>query len=334
LNFIKERKEIFALFFCRILFSHSFSNKKTEKNVSKKENGFDILPPKVDVVFKMLFGDKRNIEILTAFIEAVLDKKINNVLLLDTTIKKKSPNDKSGIVDVKVELGNGEIVDIEMQARNVSEFRSRISYYSAGMLVEQIGRGGKYSDIKPVISIIIVAQSLIIESNKCHNIFLMLEKDEKFPFNDLQEIHILDLSRIKREENERLSNWLEFINSEKEEEFMTVSQKDEKIKLAYGELKVLSADKKRRMAYEARLREQRDVWAFEDAARLEGIREGRQEGIREGRQEGIREGRQEGILEGRQEGIREGRQERTREILALWEQGIPLSEAKKKLGLK
>jgi len=58
---------------------------------------------------------------------------------------------------------------------------------------------------------------------------------------------------------------------------MSVAQKDKIIKLAYGELKVLSADKKRRMAYEARLREQRDNWAFEDAARREGMQQGMQE---------------------------------------------------------
>jgi predicted transposase/invertase (TIGR01784 family) len=108
-------------------------------------------------------------------------------------------------------------------------------------------------------SIIIVAESLISESKKCHNVFSMLEKEELFSFNDLQEIHILDLSRIKNEKKESLSDWLNFINSEEEEEFMAVAQKNKFVNEAFDRLKVISADKTQRILYEARLKEQRDI---------------------------------------------------------------------------
>jgi hypothetical protein len=98
----------------------------------------------------------------------------------------------------------------------------------------------------------------------------MLEKSEKFPFNDLQEIHILDLSRIEKEENETLSDWLTFINSEREEDFMRVAVKNKAINTAFGELKILSADKKQRARYDDRLKLQRDIRSFEDAARRQG----------------------------------------------------------------
>ena len=243
--------------------------------MSKKENFEDtlpkILPPKNDIVFKMLFGDEKNVNILTEFLEAVLEKKINEVQILNPINKQNRKDDKLSILDVKAKanLENGEIIDIEMQARNVPELRSRISYYSTKMLVDQIGNGGDYTDIKPVISIIIVGETLIRESDKCHNIFLMLEKCEKFPFNDLQEIHILDLSRIEKEENETLSDWLTFINSEREEDFMRVAIKNKAINTAFGELKILSADKKQRARYDDRLKLQRDIRSFENAARQE-----------------------------------------------------------------
>jgi flagellar biosynthesis/type III secretory pathway protein FliH len=62
---------------------------------------------------------------------------------------------------------------------------------------------------------------------------------------------------------------------------MRVAQKDKTIKLAFGELKILSADKSKKMLYEARLKQQRDIWSFEDAAKKQGIQEGRQEGMQE-----------------------------------------------------
>jgi predicted transposase/invertase (TIGR01784 family) len=246
--------------------------------VNAKENIPKILPPKIDVVFKMLFGDKRNKKILIGLLEAILEKKIQNVELLNPSINQKDKDDKLSILDVKVELASGEIIDIEMQVRNIPELRQRITYYSAGMIREQIGKAGKYQDIKPAISIIIVAETLIFESRKCHNVFLMLEREEHFPFNDLQETHILDLSRIENEGSELLSDWLKFINSEREEEFMAVAQKNAVIKAAYDELKSISADKHQRMLYEARLKQQRDVWSMTDKAEQRGRAEGRAEG--------------------------------------------------------
>jgi predicted transposase/invertase (TIGR01784 family) len=257
--------------------------------MSKKENFEDtlpkILPPKSDIVFKMLFGDKRNENILIAFLETVLEKKIQSVELLNPITKQKNKDDKLSILDIKAKLANNEIIDIEMQVRDVPEMRHRITYYSAAMIVEQIGKAGKYLDIKPAISIIIVAESLILESQKCHNVFSMLEKDELFPFNNLQEIHILDLSRIGNEKNELLSDWLIFINSEEKGEFMAVAQKNRTIKAAFDELQVISADKHRRMLYEARLKQQRDIWSMTDGAERKGIQQGIQQGMQQGMQQ-------------------------------------------------
>jgi hypothetical protein len=83
----------------------------------------------------------------------------------------------------------------------------------------------------------------------------------------------LDLSRIEKEENETLSDWLTFINSEREEDFMRVAVKNKAINTAFGELKILSADKKQRARYDDRLKLQRDIWSFEDAARQERTQE-------------------------------------------------------------
>jgi predicted transposase/invertase (TIGR01784 family) len=97
----------------------------------------------------------------------------------------------------------------------------------------------------------------------------MLEVEEHFAFNDLQQIHILDLTRIVREGNGLLSDWLRFINGEKKEDFMLVAERNEIINAAFEELKVISSDENNRRLYEGRLKQQRDMWARENDARLE-----------------------------------------------------------------
>jgi len=78
----------------------------SDKNMSKKvAKVYKILLPRMDVIFKLLFGDKRNIEILKDFLKSILDlphDEYDNLTLEDTHIKRESLKDKLGIVDVRL----------------------------------------------------------------------------------------------------------------------------------------------------------------------------------------------------------------------------------------
>ncbi len=66
------------------------------------ENEDDFLmSPKNDFVFKMLFGDERNTDILISFLNSVLKDRIEDVILLNTELKKEYIEDKHGILDVR-----------------------------------------------------------------------------------------------------------------------------------------------------------------------------------------------------------------------------------------
>jgi predicted transposase/invertase (TIGR01784 family) len=123
---------------------------------------------------------------------------------------------------------------------------------------------------------------LISESEKYHTVFKMLEKDGHFPFNDLNEINVLDLTKIPTEDNSELANWLRFIRAETEEECKMASEGNAAINEAYLKLQVLSRDEAARMRAESRLKAQRDEWSRMDGAKFEGIQLGRSEGIQLG----------------------------------------------------
>jgi predicted transposase/invertase (TIGR01784 family) len=182
------------------------------------------------------------------------------------------------------------------------------------MLIEQIGDGSSYSELKPVKSIVVADFDFVPKSEKCHTVFQMLEKDEHFPFSDLEEIHVLSLKKLSKLNDESLLGWLKFINSESEEEFMQLAKSNPVFEKAVGVLSMMSADKSNRMLYEARLKEWRDNKSRIDGAWTEGVAIGEARGKVEGKAEGKLEGMQE--------------------LLSLLEQGVPLAEAKKKLGLE
>ena len=61
-----------------------------------------LLPVTSDFIFKLIFGDQRNIDILTGFLKAVLDmpeSEYDHITIVDPHIKKESQDDKYGILE-------------------------------------------------------------------------------------------------------------------------------------------------------------------------------------------------------------------------------------------
>jgi predicted transposase/invertase (TIGR01784 family) len=236
-----------------------------------------LMLPKVDVAFKLLFGDERSKNILADFLKAVLpelaDEEFEELTIVDPHLKREFAEDKLEILDVKVRTASGKTFDIDIQVSAMPEMRSRISYYMSNMITEQLGVGEHYGDLKPVVCIIITDYDFIRETTRCHTAYRMLEIEEYFPFNDLMEIHALNLKRLPAEGEGRLLDWLRFLKAETEEEFKMLAQKNPVIEEAYCKLQVMSEDEANRMLYEARLKARRDEYS-----RLQGaLREERKE---------------------------------------------------------
>jgi predicted transposase/invertase (TIGR01784 family) len=262
----------------------------------------NIMLPKIDFAFKLLFGDQRSKNILADFLKAVLpslaEEEFEELTIADPHLKREFGGDKLEILDVKLRTAGGKSIDIEIQISDMPEMRSRTTYYLSNMITEQIGMGGHYNDLKQAISIVIADYNIIPETKRYHTVFRMLEKEEHFPFNELMEINVLNLARLPADEDSKLMDWLRFLKAEREEEFKMLAAKNPIINEAYCKLQVMSEDEANRMIYEARLKAQRDDYSRMQGARREGLEEGKTKG----RREGLKEGREEGRQEGREEG--------------------------------
>jgi predicted transposase/invertase (TIGR01784 family) len=221
--------------------------------------------PKVDIAFKLLFGDERSKNILTDFLKAALpelaDEEFVELTIVDPHLKREFIDDKLEVLDVKVRTARKKSIDIDIQISDLPEMRSRITYYLSNMITEQIGKGGHYSELKQAISIVITDYDFIPETTRCHTTYRMLEVEEHFPFNDLMEIHALNLERLPAEGEGKLLDWLRFLNAETEEEFKMLATKNPMIEEAYCKLQEMSENEANRMIYEARLKAQRDEYS-------------------------------------------------------------------------
>ena len=76
-----------------------------------------LLNPKIDFVFKKIFGSEEHPEILISFLNAVLKPKnnITDVEIKNTDIDKSYIEDKFSRLDVKAVTSKNEIINIEIQ---------------------------------------------------------------------------------------------------------------------------------------------------------------------------------------------------------------------------
>ena len=87
--------------------------------------------PRNDAMFKMLFGDGRDIDILTSFLQAALDlpaEDYEEVTLVAPHLAREHPGDKLGVLDVKVRTRTGKLIDVEIQVCDQAQMRERIIF--------------------------------------------------------------------------------------------------------------------------------------------------------------------------------------------------------------
>jgi len=233
----------------------------------------ELLSARSDYIFKLIFADERNIDCLKDFLQAVLgldDDEFTGIKITDPFLQRESAEDKLGILDVKLETTGGHIVDVEVQLWSLPDMRSRVTYYLSKMVTEQLGAGSPYSNLRRAISIVIVDFPLINETANHHTTFQMLERTEHFPFNDLTEINVLDLTKIPESQSDDLINWMKFLKAEREEEFEMLARTNPQINQAYAFLRELSADEATRLRNESYLKARRDEWSRLAGAEQEG----------------------------------------------------------------
>ena len=228
-----------------------------------------LLPVKSDFIFKLIFGDQRNVDILADFLKSVLDisdDEYDHLTIVDPHVKKESEKDKYAILDVKIHTKSGNIIQVEIQVAPIPDMKPRVIYSQSKMVTEQMASGQKWGVIKRVVSIIITDYVLVPECDKYHNQFRYRSVDG-IEFSDLNEIDTLELGKLPPEsDNTELWFWTKFIKSDDEEVLDVIAERSPQMRKAVGVLKELSANERTRMLYEEREKARRDIASMVDGA--------------------------------------------------------------------
>ncbi|HET9932224.1 MAG TPA: Rpn family recombination-promoting nuclease/putative transposase [Polyangiaceae bacterium] len=262
-----------------------------------------LLNPKLDLVFKILFGRIENRELLISLVSAVLNPPIpiSSVDVLDPEMPRGGVDERGIVLDLRVRLDDGRQVNVEMQAQLRPAQRERAVYHFARMYGSQLVRGEDYRDLRGCV-VIFLCDFAADASDRFHSVFRFTEIHDRSTLSEQAEIHFVELPRLAQDptaKHERfLSAWAKFLSASDEHDFDELSKVDPIFRKATMALKALSEDAKLRLLAERREAELLFQEYERNVARREAQEEGRREGLEEGRREGLQEGRREGLQQG------------------------------------
>ena len=293
-----------------------------------------------DYAFKRLLGSEENKPLLQDFLECILDLAPQEVIgleFMDKELTKEEFSDKTGILDVKLKLTDGTVIDIEIQASWNASFVKRTLFYWAKMYTADFKAGESYDKLHRCIAINIIADGFRL-NDAIHSEYLLQEKTAHTVLTDVLEIHFLDLQAAKRAKEDgktkgkrsQLINWLRFIGAANKEERKMIATMSPVLQMLNEKIDILTLSPTERKLYESRMKLKSDITTISETQFSAGVERGKSLGLAEGKSLGLAEGKSLGLAEGEVRGSRQKALETARNLLVI---GLSIENIAKATGL-
>jgi predicted transposase/invertase (TIGR01784 family) len=163
-----------------------------------------------------------------------------------------------------------------MQLVDTGEIRERILYYWSKIYARQLKKGQKYRELEKTIVILIANFEIKgLEDLKYHTEWKIMDKEtQKVILTDKFELRIIELPKIKEEEQEELIDWLLFLENPQSERVKTKMEENEELKEAVEKLEGMSEDDYMQRIADLREKAILDYNSGMDTALRKGIAEG------------------------------------------------------------
>ena len=198
---------------------------------------------KNDVIFQTFFARKGNEEFLIDFLNGLLKKDIKS---------------------------------IEMQLRNEYNIEERTTLYSGKVMSRETERGTDYDDIKQVIMINILGFNFLDVDDYISETAIVLEKHREYEVLTGIKWYFIELPKFRKQNpdmNEKINQWLAFIDDYDREMVKVAEEKNDKLKKARIEMNYLTGEAETR-----RLAELREKWEMDRVSAINhATRKGKKE---------------------------------------------------------
>lgn len=246
------------------------------------------LTPKNNFIFKKIFTSPGNESILIDFLSAILKEHIIQVELIQGEAENLGNyiDSRTFKFDIKVTLADGRIIDVEMQKEDSSSIEKRLTGYAGRIVSEQLKIGDNYEDIKETIVICILNYNFIDLPEYHTETITVAKQNREYELSNYIKYHFIELPKFRNSDpdlNNKLDQWLLFLDNLNKELIEMATYKNEEIKKAKEIHETLKANKNIRQIIDdiewAEIEINSRISYLSKKARKEGLEQGIEQGI-------------------------------------------------------
>ena len=266
-----------------------------------------LLDPKVDYIFKNLFGTESNSSLLIFLLNSILDsndkaEEIHEIHIDNTELGKKFKHEKISRLDIVATTCSGMKINIEIQLNNEYNMVSRTVFYWSKLYTSQLSSSDNYKKLKKTISINILDFNYLEDENY-HTYYHLKEGKSNRTLTEILEVHFIELRKLDinkyktindveiKGSSDKLLPWALFLKEPESEVVQMLEQRMKELKKAAEELDKMSHDKKNIQEYEYRQKLIHDEISNLVGAKEKGLEQGLELGLEQGKKEGKEEER-------------------------------------------
>lgn len=247
-----------------------------------------------DIIFKMMFADERNRDLLQSFLTAALDLpegSIERLIVKNGEITPVEANGKVCRLDINLSINNM-AVDVEMQVAPTRDFPNRALYYWADIFLSGGEQGVDYNKIHTAITINLMNHTMF-DDDRFYREFVPADLQTGDVLSDKMHIKFFELTKVPRVAEglaqERIKEWLQFLKCDTEEELDMLERTSPapEIRRAAQVLSDMSSDEKVKEQVRARRMALNNWVTSMNSSREEGRLEGKAEVVDSLLQEGF-----------------------------------------------
>lgn len=259
-----------------------------------------ILPLTSEYIFKKIFSKQENESILKDFLEAILERNILKVVVLNPEIPKDLLDSKMGILDLKVKLESGELIDIELEMKSEFNIKERNKIAGIKFISEKLNSEYDYIEKKKIITIYIFNFNYF-QRNSYHSIAKMKFENttnqayvnlgyqqEDEVTTDIIEMHFIELPKfmqINSVYNTKLEQWMWLLTGKSKEKLEEAMKQNKEIEKAVKELEEFGKNEEEKELYECRKKAEWEYIETIDYFTRKRMKEGLEKGEKKGKKE-------------------------------------------------
>jgi len=225
------------------------------------------LNPKIDLVFKKIFGTEQNKNVLKSLINSVLpkDEQIVEITIKNPYNETDFIGDKLSVVDIKATDEKGRWYDIEIQVKQQKFYGKRAIFYLSEIYSNQLNESDSYEKLRKTIIISLLDFDYFLNDKRyfrrcCYKDF---DTGELYPELDFADLYFVELRKFDNEFKHiktTLDRWITFLNraSELDKDNLPDELKDPEIIQAMNTIDTMSLTAKEREYYESEKKVMRD----------------------------------------------------------------------------